>query len=161
MNYSVRNVALLLSMSLAAASCTQLPHEQSVSGQKSDVGTVNIYDKQEGRPCTLKPIAGMDETYRLGKGKCSSLPNDEAYYFKFDGVPSAVLVTFYDSADCSKTGNFAFMVRTTQSPTTTTIIKLSAAHAASEGIIAPGLRLEWKKGDGQVDGKLSCVRIQY
>lgn len=163
MKHLVGRVAILLSTSLAAASCTQLPREKSISGQESNVGSVIIYDKQLNRSCTLKPIKDVNEVYRFGKTKyCSSLPNDEAYYFRFDGVPSAVLVTFYDSPDCNGVSSFVFRVRTMQSPTTTEEMKLSAAHSKPEGgMLAPGLRLEFKRGTGQVDGRLSCVRIEY
>ncbi|MFT0865736.1 hypothetical protein [Pseudomonas sp. CAM1A] len=158
----VLSMTILLSTALAAASATQLSHEKTVGGQGVE-GNVIIYDKELKRSCSLKPIAGKNEEYRFGSGKtCTSLPNDEAYYFKMDGVPSAVLVTFYDDPDCDATGNFAFMVRTLQSPTTLDEILLSAAHEKPEGtILAPGLRLEWKRGSGQVGGKLSCVRIEH
>ncbi|QXI39903.1 hypothetical protein [Pseudomonas xantholysinigenes] len=163
MKYIVLSVTMLLSTALAAASGTQLPHENTVGGQRVE-GNVIIYDKELRRSCSLQPIAGVNEVYRFGSGKtCTSLPSDEAYYFKIDGVPSAVLVTFYDSPDCSSdVGNFAFMVRTTQSPTTLNEILLSDAHEKPAGtILGPGLRLEWKTGSGQVGGKLSCVRIEH
>lgn len=164
MNYSVRNVALLLSMSLAAASCTQLPHEQSVSAPDPVTGNLIITDKNLGRPCRIPPVAGENEVYRFGKGKfCDELPNDEAYNFRINGLPSAVLITFYDSPDCAAdVGNFAFQVRTLQSPTTVGDMLLSTAHAGETGeILNPGLRLEWTEGSGQVGGKLSCVRVEY
>ncbi|MDR2307447.1 MAG: hypothetical protein LBE53_09660 [Paucimonas sp.] len=163
MKYIACSVVILLGTSLAAAAGTQLPHEESVSRQESNVGNIVIYDKEKERSCSLQPKAGENEVYRFGSGKtCTSLPNDEAYYFKIDGVPSAVLVTFYDSSNCSSTGNFIIKVRTMQSPTTTEPIKLSTAHSKPVNeILAPGLRLEDKAGSGQVDGKLSCVRIEY
>lgn len=163
MKYLVGSVAILLSTSLAAASGTQLPHAESVSGQKSTEGSVVVYDKQMQRSCSLRPVVG-DNIYRFGTGKtCSGLPNDEAYYFKFDGVPSAVLFTFYDDSDCSDRKSWAFTVRTLHNPTTLEPMRLREAHERTSGsIIAPGVKLEYKRGDnGHVDGHLSCVRIEY
>ncbi|MEW9679227.1 hypothetical protein [Pseudomonas sp. TE50-2] len=163
MKNSVRNLAILLSLSLAAASCTQLSHKESVSGQGSDSGVVVISDKNKDKECSMSPIEGFSWTYGLKAGSpCTSLKNDDAYYFRIDGVPSGVLITFYDEPYCSGTGNFVFTVRTTQSPTTTDTIRLSSAHGRPTGsMLAAGLRLESTEGSGQVDGKLSCVRIEY
>jgi len=163
MKYLVGSVAILLSTSLATTSCAQLPHAESVSGQKSTEGSVVIYDKQKERSCAIRPVVGSD-TYRFGKGKtCDGLPNDEAYYFKLDGVPSAVLVTFYDDDDCDDDKSWHFRVRTLQNPTTLEPMKLREAHDRPNGsIIGPGVKMESKQGDnGHVDGHLSCVKIEY
>ncbi|MBA6068677.1 hypothetical protein [Pseudomonas mosselii] len=155
MKYKVCGLAVLLTALIGA---------ESVSSNEPNFGLVRIYDKEQERTCALAPIPGANEVYRFGSDKtCKQLPNDEAYYFKFDGLPSAVLVTFYDDPDCKfDTGNFVFQLRTLQNDVTTEPMKLSTVHAQPEGnIIAVGVRLERKSGSGQVDGKLSCVRIEY
>ncbi|WP_146232245.1 hypothetical protein [Pseudomonas mosselii] len=163
MKYMAYGVAALLSMALAVSSYAQVPPKASVSSGAESVGTVVIYDRQQARSCSLQPVAGANKEFKFGSGTtCPALPNDEAYFFRFDGVPSAVLVTFYDSGECKDDGNFAFQVRTTQNPTTIDITSLSDVHGKPDGeIFAPGAKLMWKKGTGQVDGKLSCVRIEY
>lgn len=160
MGYFKRFVIFMLTTSVVACSLTQ----SEKGGVTEDLGTIYISEKvgNTGDKCQLKPQLG-DHEYRMKDTGCKS---DQARYFRFDGVPSAVLVRFYDDSRCrDDEGNWIFEVRTTQQPTTTTEMELKDVFGHDEkDIVAPGVVLEHKNlrgNDNQIEGKLSCTKISY
>ncbi|UVK84594.1 hypothetical protein LOY46_07830 [Pseudomonas sichuanensis] len=158
----------LVIFTLATASVVFISFAQEAGSYRAkdagDLGAIKISEKvgYTGDKCQLIPKEG-DYTYAMGDTTCKS---DQARYFSFDGVPSGVLVRFYDDRQCRETdGNWIFEVRTTQNPTTTGELELQAVFDREEGtVVAPGVKLEYKNlrgGDSQVYGKLSCTRIRY
>ncbi|MBD8495638.1 hypothetical protein [Pseudomonas syringae] len=135
-----------------------------VSSQTA-VGQVIIYDKQQdnGEFKENCRFNFKDENVNFQKDDydCS---NDEAYFFKLENVPSASYVSFFDDPDCDVgDGNFDFKVKTIRNPTTMQHpYSLKTAHGQAEGTILDpgGVRLDSKNGNEQVEGKLSCVKME-
>ncbi|MBA1205384.1 hypothetical protein G7009_27130 [Pseudomonas capeferrum] len=120
----------------------------------------NDQDEPGGKSCSL-PIERGDTP--MGDTACK---NDEVYYYRFDNVPSATLITLDAENECrdaSNPGDWQFTLRSYINPTTTGWRKVSDLQSLKSGdIVTAGVMYEqgyYKKGD--VAGKLSCVRIQY
>lgn len=119
-------------------------------------------DKEGGpggkRSCSLDIEEG--ETF-MGETDCK---NDEVYYYRLDNVPSATLITLDAEDKCRKNnnrGDWQYTLRTYNSPTTTEWKKISDLKGMEAGdIVSAGVLVE--RGyhrHGEMDGKLSCVKI--
>ncbi|WP_109513593.1 hypothetical protein [Pseudomonas ovata] len=133
--------------------------------RETPVGQVIIYDKQQDNGEFKENCRFNFKTERVdfqdGDHNCT---NDNAYFFKLENVPSASHVSFFDDPDCDvDEGNFDFNVKTIRNPTTMQHpYSLKTAHGQEVGTILDpgGVRLFSKHGDEQVEGKLSCVRME-
>ena len=141
--------ALSLSLSCAASSKTN-PSE----------GSIIIYEKSEGHSCSIPAVPGE---YYFKDDDSNSCTNDQAYHVGFENVPSALNVTFYDDGqkkDC-QTSSWWMEVRTIKNPTTTSKISLdSIMNAEDNQIIQPGLIKIASRSNGQLHGKMSCVKVE-
>ena len=128
-------------------------------------GSIEIYGKNNnGQPgsvmCALDVVS---TTYKFPVGLCQ---NDEAEHINLISVPSATLIKFYDTPDCSeKTDqNFYMYFKTTKNPVNSeTPLELKTIIGTPLGNIVPnsgGLRMEKKYENEQVHGKLSCITIE-
>lgn len=97
-------------------------------------------------------------------GKC---PNDDAYFFSLRNVPSASMIYFSSEAVCDlnkSTSDWIFQLKTTQSNLSSGQIKLSQLSGLPNGKPLPPpdrglLMVDSFHGHGNVDGKLSCIKI--
>ncbi len=112
----------------------------------------------------------MVYNFRKSKSPCN---NDVHSWFRIDNAPSAVLIEL--RSDAPETGDkcrsdsdtrWIFRLRTTKQRTTTGWVSIPGLTSSPDkSIVDPGgLRLDSKKYDndsGNVEGKLSCVKIDY
>lgn len=132
-------------------------------------GQLVIYNKPEASGqyekvnCTI-PFKTSTINFQNNDLGCG---NDDAYAFKLDNVPSATYFAFYDDPACSDSGNFAYRFKTIKHPTN--MITPASILTAGSGVVgevvtgSPGVMLvsSYRKGgDADVDGKLSCVKIE-
>lgn len=139
---------------------------QPTTVQVSDTdGTITFYGRdQNGQPgdeiCTL-PFVTKEYIFN----QIDQCINDDAYSFKLSGVPSATRFGFYDDEGCTETQDqkFYFTMKTVKNNLTMdTHVQISNLNQYKIGEIIPGtggVRLESKYVDGQVGGKLTCVKI--
>jgi len=119
----------------------------------------NDQDEPGGKNCSLSIRQG--ETF-MGDTACK---NDEVYYYRFENVPSATLITLDAENECrdaSNKGDWQFTLRSYINPTTTGWRKVSDLQSLKAGdIVTAGVMYEvgyYHKGG--IGGKLSCVKIQ-
>jgi len=112
-----------------------------------------------GKKCSIPIQAG--ETF-MGDTACK---NDEVYYYLFDNVPSATLITLDAENTCrgaNDPGDWQFTLRAYINPTITQWRKISDLRGLNpRDIVTAGILYErgyYNKGD--IDGKLSCVKIE-
>ena len=97
-------------------------------------------------------------------GNC---PNDDAYYFSLRNVPSASTITFSSEAACTldkSQSDWIFKLKTTQSNLSTGQIRLSGFSGLTNNKPLPPpdkglLMVDNYHRSGNVDGKLSCIKI--
>ena len=138
---------------------------QSTSVQVADKdGTITFYGKdQGGQPGTkICTLAFVTEEYIFNQ--MDECINDDAYSFKLENVRSATTFGFYDDEECTENTSqkFYFTMKTMKDNLTMdTPVQISNLNSYNVGEIIPGtggVRLESKYVDGQVDGKLTCVK---
>ncbi|WP_460418486.1 hypothetical protein [Pseudomonas sp. microsymbiont 2] len=97
-------------------------------------------------------------TKKMGDTDCE---NDEVYFYRFENAPSGALITFYDQPGCD--GTWWYTVRITKYEVTSKDwLSLKELKNKQKGDwIDTGVYLDDKKDGGQVEGKLSCVAIDY
>ncbi len=116
-------------------------------------------DEPGGKSCSLSITKG--DTF-MGDTACK---NDEVYFYRFDNVPSATLVTLDAENTCrsaSNPGDWQFVLRSYINPTTTEWKRVSDLQSLGAGnIVTAGVLFEQGyHRQGAVGGKLSCVRIR-
>ena len=120
----------------------------------------NGQDQPGGNNCSMDI-----GTYRkVVKMKDTPCKNDEAYFYRFENVPSATLITLDAEGDCREPddiGDWQFILRSYMTPTNTEWERISDLRHKSKGdIVAPGVLYDsGKYRKGSIDGKLSCVVI--
>jgi len=97
--------------------------------------------------------------------KDTACKNDEAYYYRFENVPSATLITLDAEDECrfpEDVGDWQFTLRSYMSPTDVPWQKISdLRHKRKGDIVAPGVLYDsGEYNKGSIDGKLSCVKIR-
>lgn len=121
----------------------------------------NGQDEPGGKNCAVE----IGEFTTVVKMKSTPCKNDEAYFYKFENVPSATLITLDSEENCgisSKTRDWRFTLRSYMTPTDTEWKRISDLQYKREGdIIAPGVLYDSGKfRHGSIDGKLSCVVVR-
>ncbi|WP_110973458.1 hypothetical protein [Pseudomonas huaxiensis] len=151
--------ALLLLLTIAAA----LPaHTEARSN-----GTLELYKggPQDGIPgglsCSIELETGENNFQDM-----ETCENDAIYFFKLLNAPSATVISFHDTPDCNDKSdqNFYFFLKTVKNNLSfDSPLKLDIAAATPVGTVVAGsggVRMENKMIKGQIDGKLSCVKIK-
>ena len=119
----------------------------------------NDLDEPGGKECSI----GIQEKETfMGDTACK---NDEVYFYRFDNVPSATLVTLDAENKCrtgDNQGDWQFTLRTIKLRTTTGWRKVSDLQSLNRGdIVTAGLMYEdGYYNKGTVGGKLSCVKVR-
>ncbi|WP_339475104.1 MULTISPECIES: hypothetical protein [unclassified Pseudomonas] len=121
-------------------------------------GYIKVREADGIRECSIPATVGDHAVDRRG---CT---NDQAYTVKFVDVPSALNITFFDDKKndyCLDDEGWEIEVRTIKNPTTTDYIDITAmANVPNDTLVEPGILKIRYRQDGQVHGKLSCVRIE-
>lgn len=119
-------------------------------------GVLHLYDG-DSLVCSL-PFINSTVNFRAD-ARCD---NDRVKEFKLEGVPSATFFAFYDDPDCTESGNFAFRFKTVKHYFTMPFaMNIGVAGKKEVGtVVTPGVLLISSTWREQVDGKLSCVRIE-
>lgn len=124
-------------------------------------GTIYIREMNPSIQCSISATPG---DYVIENHGCT---NDQAYGVRFQGIPSAVNITFFDDKDgngCLDNEGWEIEVRTVKNPTTTPeepYMDLEGMFGAPPGaIIQPGVLKIRQLAGGQVRGKLSCIRVE-
>lgn len=122
------------------------------------VGVMTLYNGEDKFTCSL-PFINTTLDFTSPSSNCE---NDTVYSFKLERVPSATVFSFYDAPDCSESGNFAFRFKTVKHPTTMLKAeKLDDLGKKEVGtVVTPGVLLISSTYREQVEGKLSCVKIE-
>lgn len=137
--------------------------------------TITLYGSQGSEQCSM---AFTDYVHRFAKwvdgngnnreptnpGGC---PNDDAYYFSLRNVPSASTISFSSEAACTlekSQSDWIFELKTTQSNLSTGQIRLSGFSGLTNNKPLPPpdkglLMVDNFHRSGNVDGKLSCIKI--
>ena len=139
-------------------------HLPSVQALGEADGQLIIYDKKNNDGtypninCTLPFVTSTIDFQKNSEG-CK---NDQAYAFKLENVPSATFFTLSDSPDCYESGGFYYRFKTVKHPTTmeAPMEIEDAGQKAVGSVVTPGVLLIASTTTGQVDGKLSCVKIE-
>jgi hypothetical protein len=92
--------------------------------------------------------------------------NDEAEFFKLVNAPSATVISFHDSPKCEDKAdqNFYMYLKTVkknvtfEKPLELRVVIETPVDDVIQG--SGGVRMEKKLQNGQVHGKLSCVKIK-
>ncbi|WP_350013142.1 hypothetical protein [Pseudomonas asiatica] len=131
-----------------------------------DTGLIYFAGQKNGEPdggntCSIKIESGTHKFVKM-----DDCVNDDYYYYRLENAPSAALITLYAENDCrdgSDDNDWYFTLRTTMTPVTTTYRKIEDLQSLSAGdIVSRGVMFErGKRRKGDVDGKLSCVIIDY
>nr|WP_314494012.1 hypothetical protein [uncultured Pseudomonas sp.] len=143
---------------LACGASYGAPAEPQDTGRIFFTGK-NSMDEPGGKSCSLSITKG--DTF-MGDTACK---NDEVYFYRFDNVPSATLVTLDAENTCrsaSNPGDWQFVLRSYINPTTTEWKRVSDLQSLGAGnIVTAGVLFEQGyHRQGAVGGKLSCVRIR-
>ncbi|MFK0094923.1 hypothetical protein [Pseudomonas sp. NPDC090592] len=156
-----RIVGLLALLSAAAALFYAL--------DRKPVGTTNtpmIYfaGGKGGEPdqntCSFEIKGGQ---YKFNGGDNNNCTNDDMYWYRLDNAPSAALITFHAEDDCREGGDWYFRFRTYINPITVGWQKISDLNGPKPGdIVTKGIMFDGGEyNKGAVDGKISCVTIDY
>ncbi|MBK4996011.1 hypothetical protein IAE39_004185 [Pseudomonas sp. S37] len=140
-------------------------------------GTIMFAQKLEngepgGQQCTLPIKSDNAEhiyNFRTNDASCN---NDVHSWFRVENAPSAVIFELRSDAAQLKPGEcrpdsqtrWIFKLRTTRQPTTTGWISIPGLRGRPDKTIidAGGVRLESTRDEGgNIEGKLSCVKINY
>lgn len=130
-------------------------------------GTLELYGRDEAGGLPGKLICILDLVSATHDFVADPLcANDEMYTFKLINAPSATVISFYDTPDCNETTeqNFYIVLKTIKHPLTfEKQLDLRNVISTPVGSIVPGsggVRMERKLQSGQINGKLSCVKIK-
>lgn len=152
----MRHCKLIISSTLFLLASTLVNAET-----ENTAGTIYIREMNTSIKCSISASPG---DYVIENHGCT---NDQAYGVRFQGIPSAVNITFFDDKDgngCLDNEGWEIEVRTVKNPTTTPeepYMDLESMMGVSPGeIIEPGVIKIREREDGQVRGKLSCVRVE-
>ncbi|WP_085618144.1 MULTISPECIES: hypothetical protein [unclassified Pseudomonas] len=145
------------------------PSGYAASGETpkvKDTGLIYFAGQKNGEPdgsntCSIKIESGTHKFVKMDDCK-----NDDYYYYRFENAPSAALITLYAENDCrdgSDDNDWYFTLRTYVGSLSNKYRKISDVENLSAGdIVSLGVMYEkGKKRKGDVDGKLSCVVIDY
>ncbi|WP_449431755.1 hypothetical protein [Pseudomonas putida] len=159
---------------LLLAACMANPAVAEPTGGKIEFAqALDDSGNPKGQQCYIEvvydpsnPGKGTDYSFRDSDIKCN---NDVHSFFRVDNLPSAVLITLTPDAttsECKTDPRWSFKMRTFRQRTTTGWVSMvSLKNKLDKEIIdSGGLRMEQKKydnGSGNIEGKLSCVNINY
>jgi hypothetical protein len=140
------------------------------AGYSHAAGTIVIYENMEGFTCSIPAETAPDggpKDYVISKFGCT---NDQAYFTSLNDVDSALTITYFDDkfdgfpgfpAKCLDNEGWEIELLTVKQPTSTEKLNLASIAEASDGsILAPGLMKVRFRGGNDVNGKLSCIRIE-
>ncbi|WP_313644525.1 hypothetical protein [Pseudomonas sp.] len=136
----------------------------AASTTEENVATIKFANKgsndEPGKTCTKTVSWNHTGSYNLADMDCK---NDEAYFYMFENVPSAMKIMLSSEKDCDKKKkDWEFEMITYKHPLTMDNWKrISDLKGMVAGqIIVPGLKLTREDYDhGNIDGKLSCFTI--
>ncbi|WP_313203183.1 hypothetical protein [Pseudomonas sp.] len=131
-----------------------------------------VNGEPDGQQCSITIESSDSErvyNFRASDAECH---NDVHSFFRVENAPSAVLFQLRSDADQTKPGEcrpdsqtrWIFYLRTTRQPTTTGWISIPGLRGRPDKDIvdAGGVRLERSHDEGgNIEGKLSCVKIDH
>ncbi|MEN5036571.1 hypothetical protein [Pseudomonas sp. TWI929] len=164
---------LLMATLLVVSACTKVVAADQVSTAGKIMFAQKLVNQEpEGQQCTiLIKSDNAEQTYNF-KTNDTSCNNDVHSWFRMENAPSAVIFELRSDAQQLKPGEcrpdpetrWIFKLRTTRQPTTTGWISIPGLRLLPKNTIvdAGGVRLESTRyDDGNIEGKLSCVKIDH
>ncbi|HEF4759437.1 TPA: hypothetical protein SAN82_001855 [Pseudomonas putida] len=148
----------VLTLALTGAiGCT--PGQKAGNTTNTTDGTIILREGNGSTECSLTATVG-DHSFRS-----HSCKSDQYYEVRFENIPSARNITFFDDAtsdSCADNEGWEFEVRTIKNPTTTNYMNLAGMYkVAPNTIILPGvLKIRHTDIDDQIYGKLTCIRVE-
>lgn len=121
-------------------------------------GTMRFYEGYNGSQDTFcaTDITQLGVVMTLKMSSCDK--NDEAKSMRFEtGVPSATIVRVYDNPNCD-TGDDWAEIRTRRVPTATAPITVWNFED-NDSDDPQGYTITYHREDGNLDGKVSCVKF--